>query len=49
MVVLTKVMQMSKEAIEVLLVDVRKDLCDRNIHAFLPITVVYGRRPSHDE
>jgi hypothetical protein len=43
--VLTKVMGMSVESVEVLLVDVRKDISDRRIHAYLPIHIVYGRKP----
>ncbi|CAM1503446.1 Fc.00g082220.m01.CDS01 [Cosmosporella sp. VM-42] len=35
----------SSEEVNVFLVDVRKDLNDRKIHAYWPICSVYGRRP----
>ncbi|CAM1510020.1 Fc.00g003550.m01.CDS01 [Cosmosporella sp. VM-42] len=34
-----------KDEIEVFLVDVRKNLKDRRIHAYLPLYTVYGRKP----
>jgi hypothetical protein len=37
MLVLTKAMGMTKEEVEMLLVDVRNDLNDRNIHAYMPM------------
>ncbi|KAI1424187.1 S-adenosyl-L-methionine-dependent methyltransferase [Xylaria sp. FL1777] len=41
----TKFLGMSSEAVEALLVDVRKDLIDRNIHFYYPIMAVYARKP----
>ncbi|KAI1273554.1 S-adenosyl-L-methionine-dependent methyltransferase [Xylaria sp. FL0933] len=41
----TKFLGMSSEAVEALLVDVRKDLMDRNIHFYYPIMAVYARKP----
>ena len=35
----------SPAEVEVLLMDVRKDLKNRNIHAYCPIHFVYGRKP----
>ncbi|KAF7518594.1 hypothetical protein G7054_g13409 [Neopestalotiopsis clavispora] len=45
MVLLTKFLNMSPEAVEVLLVDVRKDIQNPRIHFYYPVLVVYGRRP----
>ncbi|TAQ83846.1 hypothetical protein B7494_g7830 [Chlorociboria aeruginascens] len=42
---LERAMGMSKEEVNALLVDVRRDLNDRNIHAYMPMLVVYGRKP----
>ncbi|GAP85041.2 putative methyltransferase domain-containing protein [Rosellinia necatrix] len=41
----TKFLGMSPQAVEALLVDVRRDLMDRNIHFYYPIMTVYGRKP----
>ncbi|KAI3339155.1 S-adenosyl-L-methionine-dependent methyltransferase [Ustulina deusta] len=41
----TKHLGMSAEAVEAFLVDVRKDLMDRNIHFYYPIIVAYARKP----
>ncbi|KAI1305046.1 S-adenosyl-L-methionine-dependent methyltransferase [Xylaria venustula] len=41
----TKFLGMSTEAVEALLVDVRKDLVDRHIHFYYPIMSVYARKP----
>ncbi|KAI9817147.1 MAG: hypothetical protein M1827_001259 [Pycnora praestabilis] len=35
----------SKEAVEVFLIDVRKDMRDKKKHVYLPIRVVYGQKP----
>ncbi|KAH6658333.1 S-adenosyl-L-methionine-dependent methyltransferase [Truncatella angustata] len=45
MTVLTRGLGWSKEEVEVLLADVRKDMGDRNIHSYITIMVVYGQRP----
>ncbi|KAI0170490.1 S-adenosyl-L-methionine-dependent methyltransferase [Pestalotiopsis sp. NC0098] len=45
MVLLTKFLNMSPEAVEVLLVDVRKDIQNPRIHFYYPVLVVYGRKP----
>lgn len=36
---------MSKEEVDVLLADMRKDIKDTKIHAYWPILVVYGQKP----
>ncbi|CZR66302.1 related to methyltransferase [Phialocephala subalpina] len=43
--VLTRGLGMSKEEVEVLLVGVRNDIKSNEIHAYLAIRVVYGRKP----
>lgn len=35
---------MTKEEVDVLLVDMRKDIQDTKIHAYWPILVVYGQK-----
>ncbi|KAH8882910.1 S-adenosyl-L-methionine-dependent methyltransferase, partial [Thozetella sp. PMI_491] len=42
---LTKAMGMTPEEVELLLVDVRKDLKNRDIHFYYIFMVVYGRKP----
>ncbi|KAH7141395.1 S-adenosyl-L-methionine-dependent methyltransferase [Dactylonectria estremocensis] len=42
---LTRAHGWSPHAVEVFLVDVRKVLGDKNVHAFMPIYSIYGRRP----
>lgn len=37
------------EEIEVSLVDVRRELSDQSIHAWMPVYVVWGRKPYEDE
>ncbi|KAI0206641.1 S-adenosyl-L-methionine-dependent methyltransferase [Astrocystis sublimbata] len=41
----TKFLGMSSQAVEALLVDVRKDLMDRTIHFYYPVMSVYARKP----
>ncbi|KAI1109357.1 S-adenosyl-L-methionine-dependent methyltransferase [Nemania sp. NC0429] len=41
----TKYLGMSPEAVEAMLVDVRRDLMDRSIHFYYPIMSVYARKP----
>jgi len=43
--VLTRGLGMSSQEVEMMLVDVRKDIMNRNIHAYLPVYVVIGRKP----
>jgi len=45
MAVFTRGVGMSPEQIEVNLVDVRKDFKNPNIHAYMPVIVIWGRRP----
>jgi Methyltransferase domain len=43
--VLTRGLGMTAQEVELLLVGVRKDICNRNIHCYAPIRVIYGRKP----
>ncbi|KAM0816049.1 hypothetical protein AB5N19_01850 [Seiridium cardinale] len=45
MSVLTKGMGWATEEVEVLLADVRKDMSDKDVHAYITIMVVYGQKP----
>jgi len=45
MAVLTRGLGMTPQEVEVELVDVRKDIKNKAIHAYFPIYVVYGRKP----
>ncbi|KAH6672371.1 S-adenosyl-L-methionine-dependent methyltransferase [Halenospora varia] len=45
MALLTRIQNWSSEAVELFLVDVRKDLNNTRIHAYLPIYTIYGRKP----
>ncbi|KAI0397537.1 methyltransferase domain-containing protein [Xylariaceae sp. FL0594] len=47
MALFTKHLGMSPEAVEALLVDVRRDLVNTNIHFYYPVMAVYGRKPFH--
>ncbi|KAK5080451.1 hypothetical protein LTR05_008561 [Lithohypha guttulata] len=38
-------LQLSSEEMEAFLADVRKDISNRKIHAYMPIIVVYGQKP----
>ncbi|KAF8855637.1 S-adenosyl-L-methionine-dependent methyltransferase [Acephala macrosclerotiorum] len=42
----TRVLEWSKAEVEVFLVDVRREMNDKNVHAYCPIYVVYGQKPS---
>ncbi|WEW60687.1 hypothetical protein PRK78_006174 [Emydomyces testavorans] len=42
---LTRGLGWSPEEVEALLVEVRKDVKDKSLHAYWPITFVYGRKP----
>ncbi|RSL54844.1 hypothetical protein CEP54_009691 [Fusarium duplospermum] len=41
----TKVLGWSPEELEVFLIDVRKDLCDKKLHGYWRVNVVYGQKP----
>ncbi|KAG4413683.1 hypothetical protein IFR04_013187 [Cadophora malorum] len=45
MAVLTRAGGMTKEEVETLTAKVRKDIVNKNIHAYQPVLVVYGRKP----
>ncbi|PFH61478.1 hypothetical protein XA68_17309 [Ophiocordyceps unilateralis] len=45
MALFTRALGWRSEEVEVFLVDVRKDMKDRSIHAYWPIYVVYGQKP----
>ena len=46
MALLARVLGWTADAVETFLVDVRKELKDTKIHAYWPIYVVYGQRPT---
>ncbi|TVY82843.1 putative methyltransferase tdiE [Lachnellula suecica] len=41
----TRVLGMSKEDVQVIVEDVKRDMNDKSIHAYQPFYVVYGRKP----
>ncbi|KAL0943293.1 methyltransferase domain-containing protein [Colletotrichum truncatum] len=45
MKIFTHVLGWTREEAELLLVDVRRDMADRNIHAYLTIMAVWGQKP----
>ncbi|KAH7309388.1 hypothetical protein BKA65DRAFT_172554 [Rhexocercosporidium sp. MPI-PUGE-AT-0058] len=45
---LTEYYSMSEEAVKLLLVRVREDLHNPEIHAYLQIVVIHGRKPKPD-
>ncbi|TDZ65285.1 putative methyltransferase tdiE [Colletotrichum trifolii] len=45
MKIFTQVLGWTRDEAEMLLVDVRKDMADRNIHAYLTIIAVWGQKP----
>jgi len=47
--VLTRAFGMSVEEVEEMLEGVRRDMGDRRIHAYYPVSVVYGRKPLPEE
>jgi hypothetical protein len=47
--VLTRGLGMTAQEVEVLLIGVRKDICNRNIHCYAPIRVIYGRKPGGED
>ncbi|KAK2757483.1 methyltransferase domain-containing protein [Colletotrichum kahawae] len=49
MKIFTQVLGWTREEAEMLLVDVRRDMADRNIHAYLTIMAVWGQRPHEGE
>jgi len=48
MALMNKVLGMSIEEIELLLLDVRKEIRDKSIHSYWPIYIVYGRKPEQE-
>ncbi|KAH8672025.1 S-adenosyl-L-methionine-dependent methyltransferase [Tricladium varicosporioides] len=49
MAILSRAQGMSREEVEVGMVDVRRDLRDKSIHGYIPVFVVYGRKPLHSD
>ncbi|XP_044716440.1 methyltransferase domain-containing protein [Hirsutella rhossiliensis] len=47
MALFTRALGWKSEEVEVFLVDVRKQMRDRSIHAYWPIYVVYAQKPEH--
>ncbi|KAF4631699.1 hypothetical protein G7Y89_g6432 [Cudoniella acicularis] len=45
MAIMTRMHGMTREEVEVGMVDVRRDLRDKSIHGYVPVYVVYGRKP----
>lgn len=45
MTVLTKGLGMTPAEVELLLMDVRKDVQNTNVHFYIPVYVMYGRKP----
>ncbi|TVY21046.1 putative methyltransferase [Lachnellula arida] len=45
MAIMTRAHGMTREEVEVGMVDVRKDIKSKAIHAYVPVYVVYGRKP----
>jgi len=45
MAVFTRGLGMSNVEVEMLLAEVRNDINSRNLHAYMPIYIVYGRKP----
>ena len=43
----TRMLGWSPAQVEIFLVEVRKDFKNRNIHAYWPVRIVYGRKPEH--
>ncbi|KAG9237014.1 S-adenosyl-L-methionine-dependent methyltransferase [Amylocarpus encephaloides] len=49
MAIMTRAHGMSREEVEIGMVDVRKDIKDKSIHGYVPVYVVYGRKPFEGE
>ncbi|CAG8974169.1 hypothetical protein HYALB_00013600 [Hymenoscyphus albidus] len=45
MAIMTRAHGMSREEVEVGMVEVRNNIKDKNIHGYVPVVVVYGRKP----
>ncbi|KAK2036845.1 methyltransferase domain-containing protein [Colletotrichum somersetense] len=45
MKIFTQVLGWSQEAVELFLVEVRKDMADKNIHAYITIMSIWGQKP----
>ncbi|RDL34327.1 uncharacterized protein BP5553_07455 [Venustampulla echinocandica] len=46
MALMTRAYGMTREEVEVEMVEVRKDIKDKSLHGFVPVYVVYGRKPA---
>ncbi|GKT75609.1 methyltransferase domain-containing protein [Colletotrichum tofieldiae] len=46
---LTRAFDWSRDEVNVFLIDVRKDLKNRNYHAYFPVYFVVGRKPEEEE
>jgi len=49
MAVMARGLGMTPEQVELLLIDVRKDINNQRIHAYAPIFVIYGRKPEENK
>ncbi|PMD15765.1 S-adenosyl-L-methionine-dependent methyltransferase [Hyaloscypha hepaticicola] len=47
-VLLTKTLDYQQDEVELLLMEVRKNLKDRGVHAYMPLYITYGRKPMGD-
>ncbi|KAK1978795.1 methyltransferase domain-containing protein [Colletotrichum cereale] len=45
MKIFTQVLGWSREAVELLLVEVRRDMADKNIHAYITVMSIWGQKP----
>ncbi|KAK1458750.1 hypothetical protein CCUS01_09004 [Colletotrichum cuscutae] len=45
----TRVLEWTKEEVNVFLISVRKELKDRGIHAYIPVYVIHARKPLKDK
>ncbi|KAI8218242.1 Secondary metabolism regulator LAE1 [Colletotrichum sp. SAR 10_77] len=46
---LTRILDWSPAEVQVLLIDVRRDLNNRHVHAYWPVYSLWGRKPTEDE
>ncbi|KXH44085.1 hypothetical protein CSIM01_04389 [Colletotrichum simmondsii] len=49
MAAFTRAHEWKREEVQVFLIDVRKDLKDRSIHAYWPVYFIYGRKPEAEK
>ncbi|KAI8256683.1 Secondary metabolism regulator LAE1 [Colletotrichum sp. SAR 10_98] len=45
---LTRILDWTPEEVQVLLIDVRRDLHNRNVHAYWPVYSLWGRKPTEE-